>query len=268
MAAAPEFDYGTVTEVPGNLVSREAQDMAWSRYAFAGPFCTGKSVLEVACGPGPGLGHLHAHARRVVGGDYTAAHLDCARAHYGARIPLLRLDAHRLPFRPASFDVVILFEAIYFLGRPDLFVESCRDVLKADGVLIIGSVSPDVPGFNPAPFSTRYPTGGELKGLMVAHGFSVDLYGGFPAAADGLKGRMLGLAKRAAVKLHMIPRTMKGKEWLKRLAFGRLEPFPREVSETTGTYNRPAPVVDIDAIGAFKVLYAVGRKQPRGGSLS
>ena len=52
------IDYGAVTEQVGDLISREALSMVYSRYRFAAQFCAGKRVLEVACGPGVGLGYL------------------------------------------------------------------------------------------------------------------------------------------------------------------------------------------------------------------
>jgi SAM-dependent methyltransferase len=261
-------DYTTVTEVPGNLVSHESLEMVWTRYAFAGQLCAGKSVLEVACGPGPGLGYLSARCRSVVGGDYTAAHLTLARSHYGPRIPLVQLDAHTLPFRPRIFEAVILFEAIYFLARPDLVIDACRAALRDDGLLIIASVNPTWPGFNPAPFSTRYLTARELEDLLRSHGFSAEIYGGFPDADESWRRRVLGVARHVAVRLRLIPKTMKGKEFLKRLAFGKLHPFPAEVSAATAACREPVRLSDLNAGGRFKVLYAVGQKRAGGEKLS
>ena len=39
--------------------------------ARAARLASGKDVLEVACGPGIGLGYLQRRAARVVGGDYV-----------------------------------------------------------------------------------------------------------------------------------------------------------------------------------------------------
>jgi SAM-dependent methyltransferase len=253
-------DFTPVTETPGILVSREALDMVRTRYAVAAEHCLGKSVLEVACGPGPGLGCLAARAHRVVGGDYTAAHLTQARAHYGVRIPLIRLDGLHLPFRRASFDVVVLFEALYFLAGFEAFLEGCRHVLSDDGVLVIATANPEWPDFNPAPLSTRYLSAAELEEALRGHRFAATLYGGFPVAAEGPRARLLSLAKRTAVKLRMMPKTMKGKEMLKRVAFGRLSPFPCEVSPSTGTFHAPVRLSRPGEASGFKVLYAVARK--------
>lgn len=255
------LNYTTVTEVPGTLVSQEALNMVQTRYAFAEKLCAGKAVLEVACGPGPGLGCLARHARQLVGGDYTEALLKLAKSHYGQRIPFVRLDAHNLPFRRNVFDVVILFEAIYFLSNVDQFLQACQGVLRTGGLLIIASVNPEWAGFNPAPFSTHYPTAKESEAILRSHGFSVEIYGGFPAADEGLRGRLVCILKRVAVKLRLIPKTMNGKELLKRLVFGKLAPFPTEVSSDRGICCQPVRLTDLRRVVGFKVLYAVARKQ-------
>ncbi|MEK7217323.1 MAG: class I SAM-dependent methyltransferase [Chloroflexota bacterium] len=132
-------DFSNVTEVPGARASREQAAMLYTRYAFAARLCRGKEILEVACGSGMGLGFLARTAKRVVGGDCTQGLLRQARKHYGARIPLVRLDAHGLPFRDSSFDAIILYEAIYYLADPSLFLQECRRVLREGGSLIVCS---------------------------------------------------------------------------------------------------------------------------------
>lgn len=252
--------YTTVTEVPGNHVSREAIDMVCTRYAFAGQYCEGKSVLEIACGPGPGLGHLSARARKLVGGDFTEGLLRHARDHYGSRVPLVRFDAHALPFRSGAFDVIVIFEAIYFMADADRVLESCHAALAPGGLVILATANPGRPDFNPSPQSTRYFTGSQLVALLGAHGFEPELYGGFPLEADGAAGRLLRVLKRVAVALHLIPKTMAGKELLKRLVFGKLVEFPAEVTGSTGTCSAPALVENPAAASGYKVLYAVARR--------
>ena len=250
-----------MTEVPGNLVASEAVDMVRTRYAFAAEYCAGKAVLELACGPGSGLGRLAQTARRVVGGDFTPGLLVRARSRYGPRIPLVRLDAHDPPFRAGSFDVVVLFEAIYFLADFEKVLARCREVLAAKGVLLLATANPQVPGFNPSPHSTRYYSAAELELALRARGFSVELFAGFPLSDLGPRDRLLRLAKTLAVRLNLIPRTMTGKELLKRLVFGKLKPFPGEVTNETGERRELVRLGAAHQAAHFKVIYAVARKQ-------
>ncbi|MGH7836792.1 MAG: class I SAM-dependent methyltransferase [Candidatus Binataceae bacterium] len=251
-------DYRAVTETAGVGITREALAMAATRYAFAAGYCDGKRVLEVACGVGQGLGLLAQRAARVVGCDYDAALITAAHRHYRDRISLVRLDAHALPFSDRSFDVVILFEAIYYLARPDRFVSEARRVLDRAGTLIVCSANPERADFNPSPFSTHYLTARELAELMRAQGFRAELAGGFPVDHASLRGRVIAGLRRGAVALGLMPRTMKGKQLLKRIFFGRLAQAPAELDGRTTGAEPLIPIAINQPAADYEVIFAVG----------
>lgn len=257
-------DFSTVTEVPGLLVTREALAMMVTRYRLARSLGEGKDVLEVACGSGQGLGLVAAGARSLVAGDYSEPLLRAARRHYGHRVPLIRLDAHRLPFRAASFDVVVLFEAIYYLHEPAQFLREAARVLRPGGRVLICSANPRWAGFHPSPYSVRYYDSEDLRALLHRSGFMPELYGAFAADAGSRTARWLAYAKRVAGRLHLIPRTMAGKVWLKRLVYRALVPVPAELEEGIA---EGAPLVRLhggEEARRFKVLYAVGTRAQDG----
>ncbi|HXF83474.1 MAG TPA: class I SAM-dependent methyltransferase [bacterium] len=252
--------YVTVTELPGSGATPEQLSMLYTRYRLAAAHAAGREVLEVACGPGIGLGYLARSAARVVGGDYDEALLRQARAHYGPRAPLVRLDAHALPFRDGAFDVVVLYEAVYYLAAPERFVGEARRLLRPGGTLLISTVNRAWDGFNPSPFAVRYLAARELQDLMRDAGFAVQLYGAFPARPHSRRDHVLHAVRRAAVGLHLIPGSMKGKEVLKRLVYGRLVPLPPEVVEGMAPAAELEPLRPEHPPGHFKVLYAVGQR--------
>jgi len=92
------------------------------RYYWAGQYCSGKDVVETACGSGQGLGYLSGIAKSLEAGDYSDEILSIARRHYGERIILRQFDAQEMPFEDKSKDVIIMFEAIYYL--PDEFLRN------------------------------------------------------------------------------------------------------------------------------------------------
>ncbi|MBI2524615.1 MAG: class I SAM-dependent methyltransferase [Candidatus Rokubacteria bacterium] len=252
-------DYSTVTETPGGGATQRNLDMLYARYAFAAGYCEGRDVLEVACGPGPGLGYLARKARRVVGGDYTESLARLARQHYAGRLPVLRLDAHDLPFSDQSFDVVILFEAVYYLRAFDRFLGECRRLLRRGGVLLICEANPERPDFNPSPFSVRYYSAAELRDVLGRHGFDVEMLSAFPVRESSRRAGLIVLLRRGAVALHLIPKTMKGKAVLKRLVYGKLKPFPAEVTEGMAAVHEPVPLPGNAAGDGYEVIYAVAR---------
>lgn len=251
------MDYSGVTEATGIYVTREALAMMYTRYRYAAEFCHGKDVLEVACGSGGGLGYLARSARKVIGGDYTESLVRGANRHYRNRIALLRFDAQTLPFRPANFDVVVLYEAIYYLPDPARFMDECRRVLRPRGTLLICTVNKELPDFSPSAHSTRYFAVAELSKLLRGHQFDTQLFGAFSISNQSLTHQAVSWIKRCAGKLNLIPQTMKQKEWLKRLFLGPLLQVPPEVRDGVVPYCSPVPLTDDLTVNGYKQVFAV-----------
>lgn len=263
-------DFTTVTEFPGGRASREQLAMLSTRYRFAADFCGNKQVLEVGCGAGLGLGYLARFAKKITGVDIDDSNLETARTHYRGRekIELRPMDAQELAFDDESFDILILFEAIYYLERPGRFLAESRRVLRPDGTLLINTVNPEWQDFNPSPFSYRYLSARELSGLLQSHGFQAQLYGAFPALGSSWNARGLSFLKRTARDWGLIPRTMKGKEFLKRIFFGKLSRLPPELVDAEAENISPVAICPAGPVPQYKVLYAAARKsapQPAAG---
>ena len=251
-------DYSIVTETPANKASREQLSRLFHRYRTASFYCEGKDVLEVGCGAGLGLGYLAKKAQSVIGGDFSQPLLDCAHQHYKQQIPLIRLDAERLPFRDERFDVVVLFETIYYLISPRDFFDESRRVLRKNGVLLISTVNRDWVDFNPSPLAEKYLFASELVTNLRDSNFDVELFGAYPAFSASKRDRLVSAIKQIAVTLHLVPRTMKGKELLKKIFFGKLQPIPSEVEEGMAEYTQLEVVSCELGNPDYKILYAVG----------
>ncbi|MGA8026509.1 MAG: methyltransferase domain-containing protein [Bryobacteraceae bacterium] len=256
-------DFSIVTEIPGAGVTRDQLSILYTRYHFASGWVRGKEVLEAACGPGVGLGFLAREAAHVTGGDLHGAHRRSAGEIYRGRssVRVLQFDAQEMPFPDSSFDVVILFEAIYYLPDVGLFLREVQRVLRPGGVLLISSVNREWPGFNPSAYSQKYYDSRELRELLAQNGFDSTLYAGFPDNARGPLSSMIQWARRVAVKLHLIPRTMKSKKILKRLFYGRLSPLPREITEGMAELEPLIEITKINDLTAYKIIYAAASKR-------
>lgn len=256
-------DYSYVTEVGGQLGTAAQLQRAYDRYRFAEGFCDSADVLELGCGVGQGLGLLARRARRVVGVDIDAANIAHARATYAKRtnVEVLVGNAEATELPAASFDVVILFEALYYLDAKRFAAET-RRLLRPGGVLLLCTANKDLPDFNPSPLSTRYLGPPELSQLLGPLGFSVETFGGSTVDHASVRARVLRRLKRMAVRFRLIPKTMRGKALLKRLVFGRLVPMPHELADDRPASERlrPTPLDRPDR--SHQVIYCAARLAP------
>lgn len=244
-----------VTEISGEMVSSEQVARLCDRYYWAGSYVKNKDVLEVACGTGPGLGYLKEHAKTLKAGDVSDAILAIARKHYEERVELLSFDACHMPFERDSFDVVVIAEAIYYVLDVDRFLAECRRVLRVGGKLLIITANKDLYDFNPSPYSRQYYGVLELKQSLKRHRFQGAFFGGTPVGKLPLKQRILRPIKKVATTLNLIPKTMAGKSWLKRLVFGTLVSMPQEITKDTSIYTPPTPILDDQADRVHKVIF-------------
>src|SRR3990172_1348395 len=128
-----QVDYSSITESPNLKATQEQLARLYQRYHFARQFAKDKDVLEVACGSGIGLCYLAKVAKSVVGGDVDEKNVALAREYYVSddgcqlsankeNIKIQVMDAHDLNFPDKSFDLVLLYEAIYYLKDTEKFI--------------------------------------------------------------------------------------------------------------------------------------------------
>lgn len=253
-------EFITVTEIPGAAANAEQWSMLHTRYAWVGEHAAGKEVLEVACGSGIGLAYLASQATRVVGGDCDPELVQIAKQNLTRGTEVEVLDAAALPMKDASFDVVALLEAIYYLPSVETFFREARRVLRPGGKLLLCSANCERPDFNPSPFHVAYLTAAQLCQELERVGFAVTCFGAFPVAPSGELHRIRETIRATAVRLHLIPKTMKWKARLKRIFFGPLKPLPQRLE---GPLDRAARLIEIQPsqpITDYKVLYIVAQR--------
>lgn len=222
-------NYTSVTEIAGDKVSSEQVDRITNRYCWAKQFCKEKDVLEVACGSGQGLGMLYDESRSLTAGDYSSAVLQTAIDYYQNRIPLEVFDAQDMPFSDKKFDVIIIFEAIYYLPNFADFLLECRRVLKSGGTILISMPNVLLADFNKSPYSYEYFSITELKNILQANGFESQFFGYLDIGSVSIKQKLFRPIKKMAANLGLIPKTMSGKKLLKRIVFGKLVSMPNEI---------------------------------------
>ena len=246
-----------MTEIAGDEVTPEQVIRLCNRYYWAGQYCKDKDVLEVACGTGQGLGYLSGIARNLEAGDYSAKLLSIVLQHYGDRIRLRQFDAQNMPFEDQSKDVIILFEAIYYLPDVEQFVRECVRVLRPRGKVLIATANKDLYDFNPSPNSYKYYGVVELNHLFAKYGFQVKFFGDTPIDNVSMRQRIFRPVKKLAVILNIMPKTTSGKKWLKRIVFGELVKMPAEIDKHTSQYIEPTQISPSKPDTVHKVIYCV-----------
>jgi SAM-dependent methyltransferase len=113
----------------GPAAKRDSSELLSEVTRYAEP---GAAVLDLGCGPCDQATPMEYLGYRYVGVDYSGAAAD------------LLADAHALPFRPASFDVVFSYAVLEHLHHPFVAVSEIVRVLKPGGVYV-GTVSQGEP---------------------------------------------------------------------------------------------------------------------------
>lgn len=235
--------FDTVTELPGNNAHIEQVDALRTRYEWASGMCDDKEVLEVACGAGVGLGLLARNAKNVIGGDVDPNVLKYAIQHYNKQrnIQIMEMDACNMELADGSIDCLACFEAIYYFPSLNSFLKEAKRILRPGGVLLISSVNCLWHGFNPSPYSKKYYSIKELQSALDDAGFRSDFYVCFEDNPATFRRYLIGKIRQIAVALKIVPKTMKGKEFLKKLFYGNLEALPYEITENHGIPQKLNP---------------------------
>jgi SAM-dependent methyltransferase len=259
--AATVPNFSAVTEQPGQGATHLQLSMLKTRYGWAAQHSSGKDVLEAACGAGLGLGWLAERARRVEAGDIDIENCSIAQETYRgqSKVRVQCMDAVDLPFEAGSFDLVLLFEALYYLPDVRRFLAEARRVLRPAGTLLISTVNCEWGGFHPSPYHVKYWTAAELFQATEDAGFEVRVFAGFAetgAAWSLLRTRLTTAAGRSG----LIPRTMHGKAVLKRIFYGRLERIPPRLDAATATSGPMIPVDRSADLTRDRNLYFEGRR--------
>jgi ubiquinone/menaquinone biosynthesis C-methylase UbiE len=254
-------NYNSITEVPGLMASSEQIARIYHRYRFAREYAKSRDILEVACGSGMGLGYLSTVAKSVIGGDIDRKNVDLAlKVYKNSPIHVKEMDAHHLPFEDKSFDLVLLFEALYYLQKPEIFVKEAARIMRENAILIVCTVNKDWSDFHPSPYTHFYFSAPELNSLLRPTFQEITMYGAFPTQVKGIKASLISRIKRTAVYFKLIPNSLKARAYMKRIFMGPLKPIPLQVKDSMAPYEPPVPMSLSTPTSELKIIYALAMK--------
>jgi SAM-dependent methyltransferase len=178
-------------------------------------------------------------------------------------VPLVRLSADRLPFRSDAFDLVLFFEASYYVPDMERGFDEITRVLAPGGLILFVNANPERTDFIRSPHSLHYHSADDFRAALSRRGFQVDIEGAFPveASAGGsarLSSRVMSLARRILETLGLVPESLRGRARLKRLVYGKQLSVPAELAEGFASRRPRAKLTNGRARG-YKVLYVTAR---------
>lgn len=258
----PAFE--DLTETTGIPLSAEGASMMFTRYAYAASLAQDKAVLELGCGSGQGFGLLR-EAGQILGGDASLVLLRQCQSHYRSRVPLVQLSADALPLQANSFDLVLLFEASYYVPNMARAFGEIDRVLRPGGQAVFVNANPERPDFIHSPHSVYYHTADEFRTALEHRGYQMKIEGAFPlvdanaSAASLILGKLFTWTRRILETFRLIPKTLRGRARLKRLLSKKSVLVPSELTKDFAppvgrTELRPGPVL------GYKVIYTTATK--------
>ena len=137
-------DQNWADSVAGDMERHYSPGRTWEALArTALPLFETGDVLDIASGDGVLAELLSPHAKRYVCID-TSARVVAAAGERLRRFPNVDVregDMHALPFKEASFDLVVLMHALTYAQKPAQAVAEAARVLRPGGRLLLSSLA-------------------------------------------------------------------------------------------------------------------------------
>ncbi|MBQ4015618.1 MAG: class I SAM-dependent methyltransferase [Treponema sp.] len=150
----------------------------------------GKTVLELATGPGMIAKHIASAAKSVVATDFSPNMIETAKkGEIPQNVTFEVADATSLPYADKAFDLVVIANALHIIPEPQKALAQIKRVLKDGGLLIAPNFI-----FRKSGAKNLWQKILDLVGIKFAHEWTAEEYLAF------LRQNGLRVAKSQVVK--------------------------------------------------------------------
>ena len=142
--AARAADANWADSVAGDMERHYSPGRTWEALARSAlPLLETGDVLDIASGDGVLAELLAPHSKRYVCIDTSARVVAAASGRLSRlrNVEVREADMHALPFKDASFDLVVLMHALTYAARPAQAVAEAARVLRKGGCLLLSSLA-------------------------------------------------------------------------------------------------------------------------------
>ena len=254
-------DFIKVTEIPKENIPKEQYNRITRRYSWATLHCQNKKVLECSCGSGQGSEMVSKVASLYVGSDIDENLIQISKKN-NPQIKFEVFDACDIPYNDNFFDVILIFESIYYLKDFDKFLNEAHRVLNKDGLLLIVTANKDLYDFSKSPFSIKYYGVDEIN-LKLKDSLFLDInfYGDVSVKNVSLRQKFLRPIKYLFSKLNLIPNSMNGKKFLKKIFYGKNHiEMPKKLLYKPELINNLVKLENNKKNSEYKTIYVKAKK--------
>ena len=227
-------DYSEFTEVSGKPITQDQLYRMRHRYSWAKDLVDRDKIgLELCCGSGQGLKIVSENLDKLYAIDITESLIDQANKNSPDNVICSQVDG--LTFIENSeneiYDFIIMFECIYYFESLERLIDLAKKSLKPGGLILLTWPNPLKKDFVKCEHTYCYPLIKELKKFTKEQNkdFKTEFYGFEVLNKKSLLTSFKSKIKFLAVKLNLIPKTQKGRLFLKRIFQGKMIEMPNSL---------------------------------------
>ena len=224
-------DYSEFTEVSGNPITKDQLYRMRHRYSWAKKLVNkGKIGLELCCGSGQGLKIVSEKLDKLYAVDITKSLIDQANNNSPNNVICKQVDG--LTFLENSekefYDFIIMFECIYYFESLERLIDLAKKSLKPGGLILLTWPNPLKKDFVKCEHTYCYPLLKDLNRFAKDenNAFNTEFYGFEVLNEKSFLRSFKSKIKSLAVKFNLIPKTQKGRLFLKRIFQGGMIEMP------------------------------------------